>query len=30
MREYNELSFAEACQVWIHAIDRLLPPTPVS
>jgi AcrR family transcriptional regulator len=30
MREYNGLSFAEACQVWIHAIDRLLPPTPVS
>jgi AcrR family transcriptional regulator len=30
MREYNGLAFAEACQVWIHAIDRLLPPTPVS
>ena len=30
MREYKDLSFAEACQVWIHAIDRLLPPTPVS
>jgi AcrR family transcriptional regulator len=30
MREYKELSFVEACQVWIHAIDRLLPPTPVS
>jgi AcrR family transcriptional regulator len=30
MREYNGLSFAEACQVWIHAIDRLLPQTPVS
>jgi len=23
------LSFDEACEVWIHAIDRLLPPTPV-
>ena len=22
MREYKGLSFAEACQVWIHAIDR--------
>ena len=30
MREYNGLSITEACQVWIHAIDRLLPPTPVS
>jgi len=30
MREYNGLSFEEACQVWNHAIDRLLPPTPVS
>ena len=30
MREYNGLSFEEACQVWAHAIDRLLPPTPVS
>jgi len=30
MREYKGLSFTEACQVWIHAIDRLLPPTPVS
>jgi AcrR family transcriptional regulator len=30
MREYNGLSVAEACKVWIHAIDRLLPPTPVS
>jgi AcrR family transcriptional regulator len=30
MREHKGLSFAEACAVWIHAIDRLLPPTPVS
>jgi AcrR family transcriptional regulator len=30
MREYNGLSFEEACQVWSQAIDRLLPPTPVS
>jgi AcrR family transcriptional regulator len=30
MREYSSLSVAEACKVWIHAIDRLLPPTPVS
>ena len=28
MREYNGLSVAEACSVWIQAIDRLLPPTP--
>ena len=27
---HKGLSFAEACAVWIHAIDRLLPPTPVS
>ncbi|MGZ5778714.1 MAG: TetR/AcrR family transcriptional regulator [Croceibacterium sp.] len=30
MREYHGLAFAEACQVWIQAIDHLLPPTPVS
>jgi AcrR family transcriptional regulator len=30
MREHKGLTFAEACAVWIHAIDRLLPPTPVS
>ncbi len=30
MRQHKGLSFAEACAVWIHAIDRLLPPTPVS
>jgi AcrR family transcriptional regulator len=28
MREYNGLSFEDACTVWIQAIDRLLPPTP--
>ena len=28
MREQHGLSFDEACEVWIHAIDRLLPPTP--
>jgi AcrR family transcriptional regulator len=28
MRELYGLSFEEACVVWIHAIDRLLPPTP--
>lgn len=28
MREDHGLSFAEACDVWIEAIDRLLPPTP--
>ena len=28
MREFFGLSFAEACAVWIHAIDRMLPPTP--
>lgn len=30
MREYNGLSLEEARNVWIQAIDRLLPPTPVS
>jgi AcrR family transcriptional regulator len=30
MREQHGLSFDEACDVWIHAIDRLLPPTPVA
>ena len=29
MREHHGLSFDEACEVWIHAIDRLLPPTPM-
>lgn len=29
MREFHGLSFEEACTVWIEAIDRLLPPTPV-
>lgn len=28
MRELHGLSFQEACAVWIHAIDRMLPPTP--
>jgi len=28
MRELHGLSFEESCDVWIHAIDRLLPPTP--
>lgn len=28
MRELFGLDFAEACDVWIRAIDRLLPPTP--
>ena len=28
MRELHGLSFEEACEVWVHAIDRLLPPTP--
>ena len=30
MRKSAGLSFEEACTVWIRAIDRLLPPTPVS
>jgi AcrR family transcriptional regulator len=30
MREGRGLSFDEACAVWRYAIDRLLPPTPVS
>jgi len=28
MREEHGLSFDEACEVWVHAIDRLLPATP--
>lgn len=28
MRELFGLSFEEACDVWIRALDRLLPPTP--
>ena len=28
MREHYGLSFEEACDVWIRAIDRMLPPTP--
>lgn len=30
MREYHEMSFDDACDVWIGAIDRLLPPTPAT
>ena len=30
MREAAGLSVEEACTVWIRAIDRLLPPTPLS
>jgi hypothetical protein len=30
MRELHGLSPQEACAVWMRAIDRLLPPTPVS
>jgi hypothetical protein len=30
MREQHGLSFDEACEVWMHAIDRLLPPTPAA
>lgn len=30
MRETFGLSFAEACGVWIRAIDRMLPPTPAA
>lgn len=28
MREQHGLPFEEASDVWIYAIDRLLPPTP--
>jgi len=28
MRELHGLSFEEGCEVWVHAIERLLPPTP--
>lgn len=30
MREFYGLSFADACDVWVRAIDRLLPPTPAT
>ncbi len=30
MREFYGLSVEEACSAWIHAIDRLLPPTPAA
>ena len=29
MREMHGLSFAESCALWIRAIDRMLPPTPL-
>jgi AcrR family transcriptional regulator len=28
MREHYSLSFDQACNVWIEAVERLLPPTP--
>jgi len=28
MREHHGMSFDDACDIWIGAIDRLLPPTP--
>jgi AcrR family transcriptional regulator len=28
MREMHGMSFEEACEVWVEAIERLLPPTP--
>jgi AcrR family transcriptional regulator len=30
MRDFSGLSVEEAREVWVHSIDRLLPPTPVS
>jgi hypothetical protein len=30
MREFSGLSIEESREVWVAAIDRLLPPTPVS
>jgi AcrR family transcriptional regulator len=30
MREFFALSFEEACEAWVQAIDRLLPPTPAA
>ena len=30
LREHHGLSFEEACDVWIHAIDRLLPAIPAT
>lgn len=29
MREMHGLSFAESCSLWMRAIDRILPPTPL-
>ena len=28
MREYHDMSFDDACGIWVGAIDSLLPPTP--
>ena len=30
MREMHGLSFEEACEVWVNAVDRMLPPTPAT
>lgn len=30
MREHHDTSFDEACNIWIDAVDRLLPPAPES
>jgi AcrR family transcriptional regulator len=30
MRQFYNLSIEESCTLWIHTIDRLLPPTPSS
>jgi hypothetical protein len=30
MREHYGLSFEQASQVWVEAVDRLLPPTPAA
>lgn len=30
MRELHGLSFEESCEVWVNAIDRMLPPTPAT
>ena len=30
MREHRDMSFEEACNIWIDAVDRLLPPAPES
>ena len=28
LREHYKLSYEAACETWVHAIDRLLPPLP--